>query len=313
MREIHWLMNMLTNMDVGIVVFDRQGQVIVWNHFMENHSGISSTEIKEQGSLFDVYPIFKERWLQNKIDSALLLDCEMFVSWEQVPHLFDFAAYRPVTGSATKMYQNITVNALKDASGEASYISMMVYDVSDVAVNKQALEKINRELELSSRTDKLTGLFNRGYWQEKLSEAVQLHARYETAHSLILFDIDHFKRVNDSYGHQAGDEVIRQVADSAAQSARVMDVVGRYGGEEFGIILPETDAEGARVLGERLRQEVETLQIPFEREQLTVTISLGIASLNSSMLDEDKWLQAADEALYQAKEQGRNQVVVHKG
>ena len=306
MRELHWLMHMLTHMDVGIVVFDRQGKIQVWNNFMENHSGVSSTEIKEDQSLFELFPVFKESWLQSKLDSALVLDNQVFISWEQVPHVFDFAAFRPITGGAGKMYQNITITALKDASGNATLLSLMVYDVTDIAVNKLALEKINQTLEITSRTDKLTGMNNRGYWQEKLIEAVNLNNRYQTPYSLIMFDIDHFKSVNDTYGHQAGDAVIRQVAAVAKECARINDITGRYGGEEFGLILPETDGQGAMVLAERLREAVEALEVHFDKQILKVTISLGIAEKSQELSTTDQWVEAADQALYLAKNEGRN-------
>ena len=308
MRELHWLMNMLTHMDVGIVVFDSKGKVHLWNNFMENHSGISSTDIQEQHSLFDLYPVFQETWLQNKLQSAVILDHEVFISWEQMPHLFNFSASRPITSSASKMYQNITINALKDASGNPSLISMMVHDVTDIAINKIALQEANIQLEKISRTDKLTGLVNRGYWQERLVNALGLHKRYQTPNSLIMFDIDHFKRVNDSYGHLAGDLVIQQVASAAQQSLRTCDIVGRYGGEEFGIILPETSLDGALVFAERLRKAVENLTIEYEQQAINVTISLGVAEADKSMETESQWLEAADQALYSAKNNGRNSV-----
>ena len=307
LRELHWLMNLLTHMDVGVTVFDLKGRVRLWNNFMENHSGVPSSDIMDRGSLFDLFPVFRQPWLQNKLQSALLLDHGAFISWEQYPHLFDFPAYRPVTGSGGKMYQNVSINALKDASGEASLISLVVYDVTNIALNRLSLEQANRELEDLSRSDRLTGLANRGFWQECLEDFFKLFQRYQTPCSLVMFDIDHFKCINDSHGHLAGDRVIQRVAKEAANAVRNCDMVGRYGGEEFGILLPETNLSGALTLAERLRQRVEAMCVEHNGHSLRCTISLGAVQLTDRYETQQAWIDAADAALYSAKQAGRNQ------
>ena len=148
MRELHWLMNLLTHIDVGITVFDSQGRVHLWNNFMENHSGISSSDIIDKGSLFELFPVFRQPWMQNKLQSALLLDHEAFISWEQYPYLFDFPAYRPVTGSGGKMFQNVSITALRDASGAKELISLVVYDVTDYAQHAIGRGFLQREKSL---------------------------------------------------------------------------------------------------------------------------------------------------------------------
>ncbi|MCL6414849.1 GGDEF domain-containing protein [Aestuariirhabdus sp. Z084] len=305
-REMHWLMDMITHINVGLVVFDRQGKVHVWNHFMENHSGVSSSQIKQVDSLFDRFPIFRETWLQKKLDAVLVLESEIFISSEQVPHLFDFPAYRPVTGQLEMMYQNVSLNVLKQPSGEADLISMMIYDVTDIAANRLALQKANLELSNLSRTDRLTGLFNRGYWQEQLISMVSLHNRYQNSCCLLMFDIDHFKQVNDTYGHLAGDMVIKQVAATSLSIMRSNDIVGRYGGEEFAIILPETDIEGALLFADRLRRAIAGQVIRFENKDLSVSVSLGVVPLEGADLSPEQCISAADAALYEAKKSGRN-------
>lgn len=307
MREVHWLMDMVTHIDLGLVVFDRKGKIAVWNHFMENHSGFSSTEMRDQ-CLFDVYPQLNEAWFQRELDAVLLLENEVFITWEQVPHLLAFSAYRPITAKAHFMYQNVVLRAIRNASGEAELVSMTLYDVTDIATNKLELQTANNELAVLSRTDRLTGLYNRGFWQEQLEQSWSLHLRYTRTYSLVIFDIDHFKKINDTYGHQAGDEVIRQVSGVARECARDSDCVGRYGGEEFTVILPHTDLAGAEIFAERLRQKVEALTVTHEEHQIRFTISLGVAEIDKRYGDEAHWLEAADQALYQSKHGGRNQV-----
>jgi diguanylate cyclase (GGDEF)-like protein len=162
--------------------------------------------------------------------------------------------------------------------------------------------------ELSSR-DGLTGLLNRREFDGRLSEEVQRAQRYTKPLSILLLDIDHFKNVNDRYGHQAGDEALISVADLIRLNARPMDVSCRYGGEELAMILPETDRSGAHILAERIRATVADARIATYRgDEIQVTVSIGIAAFP---LDGDAvagLISAADRALYIAKQEGRNLV-----
>jgi diguanylate cyclase (GGDEF)-like protein len=126
-----------------------------------------------------------------------------------------------------------------------------------------------------------------------------------------MFDIDHFKKVNDTYGHQAGDAVIQRVADVVRHHARDADIAGRYGGEEFAVLLPDTDKEGARTFSERLRVAVEAEVVQHEGQSIQCTISLGVADLATPADDYKHLIEWADQALYASKKNGRNQVSVH--
>src|SRR5690606_25742057 len=141
-----------------------------------------------------------------------LLKNRAFTTWEQRPYLMQFKNYRPITGTEEFMYPNITISPLVPANGEVNNVCIIIYDVTDIASNKKALERANIELAKLSRTDRLTQLNNRGYWEECLIKEFNRYQRYHHTCSLIMFDIDHFKKVNDTYGHQAGDEVIRTVS-----------------------------------------------------------------------------------------------------
>jgi diguanylate cyclase (GGDEF)-like protein len=128
--------------------------------------------------------------------------------------------------------------------------------------------------------------------------------------SLVLFDVDHFKAINDEHGHTAGDEVLRQLGRLLNETLRSTDIVGRYGGEEFAIILPDTAAANARIMAEHLRQNVAALQIPHEPAPLRITVSIGIAAITDDMPDAKTWVMLADQALYQAKAEGRDRIAV---
>jgi diguanylate cyclase (GGDEF)-like protein len=182
----------------------------------------------------------------------------------------------------------------------------------------QALERASlyEQTERLATTDGLTGLVNRRRFNELLDQRLREAARYQRPLSLLLLDIDHFKKVNDTHGHPAGDAVLRGVAKLLHKSARETDVAARYGGEEMALILPETDARGALAIAERLRKLVEQARHPTEQGALKVTVSIGIstAGVNSQSAENPaELLEEADRALYRAKHGGRNRVEAARG
>ena len=308
-NEFHWLMDMLESVEVGLVVLDLDFHVQAWNGFMEHHSGITARQIRDK-VLFEVFPDIPEAWLTRKVDAVAMLNTRAFTSWEQRPYLFKFRNTRPITGTEEYMFQNLTISPITAPNGEVEKVCLLVYDVTEFASSKRALERANEQLAKLSMTDRLTGLLNRGTWENLVDAEYERFRRYGQATSLVMFDIDHFKPVNDTYGHLAGDEVIRHTADVTRNNIRQSDSAGRYGGEEFGIILPETDAESARVICERIREAIENSTVSTTAGDIRYTVSMGIAQLTETPENYMQWMQKADEALYKAKENGRNKVVV---
>lgn len=171
------------------------------------------------------------------------------------------------------------------------------------------LGKHKRALREVSRTDSLTNLFNRGYWRECLQHEFEQSCQLQQPAALALIDVDHFKLTNDQHGHVAGDSVLRTVGERIRANLRLEDLAGRYGGDEFCICLPQTTPELAHVILERLRGEVAALR--FEHApQLRVSLSIGVAGHSLALADATAWLQEADRALYEAKRQGRNRIVL---
>lgn len=173
-------------------------------------------------------------------------------------------------------------------------------------------------IEKMSITDDLTRLFNRRYFHDRLDEEIARARRYDHPVSLLLMDIDHFKKINDKYGHQAGDEVLRSIGGILQSNTRSADIVARYGGEEFVALLPETGQNTARVTAEKLRATIE--QHPFilpDRSLIHVTASFGVSSLGmadtTAAALADRIVKMADDAMYEAKQAGRNRVVVFPG
>lgn len=176
---------------------------------------------------------------------------------------------------------------------------------SDDTVKKYAVE-----MERLASLDPLTGVFNRRRFLEGGSEALSRCKRYGSKLSLLILDVDHFKRINDTFGHAAGDEALRALSGKCIAMLRECDLFGRLGGEEFGVLLPETDANGAAEVAGRMRQAAEDMLIRFEDETVHMTISIGAASYRDGDDGFDALLRRADTALYQAKDAGRNRVVV---
>jgi diguanylate cyclase (GGDEF)-like protein len=178
-----------------------------------------------------------------------------------------------------------------------------------------ALEKIDlhekaQRFQLLAITDPLTGLLNRRYLEERFTQEIERSKRYQFPLSFVMLDIDSFKSFNDTFGHQAGDEVLRETAHCIRRSLRNFDVAARYGGEEFIVVLPETDVTSAMILAERLRKAVEQ-HFANERSRHPVTVSIGVSSLSKTLQNRHQVIRAADQALYAAKKRGKNCVVVY--
>jgi diguanylate cyclase (GGDEF)-like protein len=163
-------------------------------------------------------------------------------------------------------------------------------------------------------TDSLTGLFTRRHFWTLAQQEFERADRYERPLSVAMLDIDHFKQINDGYGHVAGDRALRAVAEQCRGSLRKVDILARYGGDEFVILLPETNSAKAQQMAERLRQRVAEMPVDTDSGRLSITVSLGIASLKGKeTLTPEELVDCADEALYAAKQGGRNQVMAWTG
>lgn len=176
--------------------------------------------------------------------------------------------------------------------------------------SKDTLKEKTHTLEESSLRDSLTGLFNRRYVKERMYEETSRAGRFGQVVSCIIFDLDQFKEINKSYGYETGDKVLKDVADCIRNVVRAIDIVGRYGGEEFVLILPQTDLAGAFVVAEKIRNVVEEKRFDAGGDTVSVTVSIGVASTQEE--EADDLLYYADLALEQAKQSGKNKVVAWK-
>ncbi|MET0344057.1 MAG: GGDEF domain-containing protein [Polyangiales bacterium] len=181
------------------------------------------------------------------------------------------------------------------------------------AVQDAAEVQVSRDLYEAAVRDRLTGLYNRGYFDERLAAEFAFVTRHQTSLALLLIDLDHFKQVNDNHGHPTGDLVLQAAAAKIRGSLRAEDLAARYGGEEFVVLARSTDTGGATVLGQRLRTRIAQSEVRGPNGLVKVTASVGIAVMRKEIVFNGvgDFLQAADEALYEAKRGGRNRVVLH--
>lgn len=170
--------------------------------------------------------------------------------------------------------------------------------------------RFHAEIEKLAITDGLTGLFNHRHFQEKLTQEFNRLQRFSEPISLLLIDIDHFKRINDTYGHPVGDAVLKGVADKIMKTIRNIDIPARYGGEEFAVVLLGTDEKGAMNMAERLRKTVMNTTFSAEKKTFNVTVSIGIATYPDGIRKKEEFIERADKALYHAKRTGRNQSIL---
>jgi len=242
-------------------------------------------------------------------------DCELFLGDDGISR--KHALLIPVgatyvledTGSANGTFvggQPIERHVLRDGDTiQFGPTALYRYTLTD-----EGQEALLRQLFEASVTDSLTGTRNREYFDTQLRSEISFARRHKTDVSLVLFDVDHFKRVNDTYGHPAGDEVLIQIARVVSKVVRSEDVLARYGGEEFVVVLRDVGIVGAKSLGERLRETVERLTVSTDAGPVRVTVSVGCASVGLDYdMKPEALLGAADRRLYVAKHRGRNRVI----
>jgi diguanylate cyclase (GGDEF)-like protein len=297
---------LVNHVNVGILTLSADGIVLQWNRFLHAHTGVPSEDVVGR-NLYDRFPDLPRAWLERKLRSVFLLKNFAFSSWRQRPYLFRIDNHRPLTGGAEPMRQDCTFIPLIDG-GDVRAVSIVIIDAHDTYESQLRLDATLERLAAQSERDGLTGVYNRRKLEQVLEHEVQRARRYRQPLSVLMFDIDHFKRINDTHGHLVGDEAIRHVATKAVSTLRVTDFVARYGGEEFVALLPGEEISGALIAAERLRQAVAK---PFSggvNIPLAITVSTGVTCLRPDSAGATSLVAEADHALYASKQGGRNRV-----
>ncbi len=286
--------------NIGLVIMYKDLKVVKWNRWMEGNSGISAEDITGK-SIFDFFPDLMSEKFTRSCKAGFAFGNFSFFSQKLHGNLFPFKLSGYFDSKFEYMQQTCTMGPLRDENNEIKYLFIYVQDVTEVATYEQKLLEMNM-------MDSLTGIFNRRYLETKLNEEFKRHKRYARPLSMIMFDIDYFKRINDEYGHQCGDYVIKSVSSRVSSLSRNLDCLFRYGGEEFCCLLPETSLDSAINVADRFRLAVEELESDFDGHIIKVKISLGVAELMKDIESPEMLLKKADDALYQAKKEGRNRV-----
>lgn len=250
----------------------------------------------------------------------------MVVENKQLIYMSDVTNYRiPIMPFKTEnvrsvivipmLYENNLLGLFTMLSEKTEFLDTSQIELLKVMCNQASTSianaKLHAEIEKLATTDGLTGLYNHRRFQEKLSEELKRFNRFSKPLSLLLTDIDFFKKINDTYGHPIGDFVLKSVAKITRETIRDIDIPARYGGEEFAAILPGTDSEGARKIAERLRKSVMNASFSAVGTSFKITISIGIATSPVDAQNKEELISRADKALYYAKRNGRNQSILY--
>lgn len=273
----------------GIYLMDRDGRIQSWNAGAENLTGFSEREIVGQhfGALFSE-PAQHEGVAQRNLSFA-----------SASRHCRDEHPRRRKGG--LEFYGSSTLDAIRGEDGAILGFVEVFHDVTEQKLREERLYQ-------RATRDPLTGVFNRGHFNETASQEIERARRFAEPLSLVMLDIDHFKRINDSYGHEVGDTVIVALARAVGGELRKIDSLGRLGGEEFGLLLPRANKEPAFEMAQRLRLRIAALRVPVADRELHFTVSMGLASLRATTRDLAELTRQADAALYKAKREGRNRV-----
>lgn len=290
--------------DIGIVVLEGDLTIKSWNRWMEHHSGFRASDLIGN-NLFHIYPHLNNPGFLRSVKYVKNFGNFYVFSQKLHQYLFPFQPISTFESEFKNMQQNCTMGILRDPAGGESFLYITIQDVTEIVIYDRKLLEMNIK-------DSLTGIYNRRFFETRLQEEFERYKRYRKTFSLILYDIDYFKKVNDTYGHQCGDFILKEVSARIAATIRPSDILARYGGEEFACILPEVDLAQAVTVAERFRNIIEREPFLCEGRPVEITVSLGAASLNDDMTSPDELLKNSDSALYHAKKSGRNCVVAHQ-
>jgi diguanylate cyclase len=294
------LKQIFDTINLGLVIMDRELQVRHWNRWMARCSKIAPEEILGR-RIFEFFPTLENHLsFQRNCKSVLAFGSYAFFSQKLHHYLFPFPPANSFEVKFEQMQQSCTMGPLRDDSRAITGLFLTVEDMTENAANEQRLIEMNSQ-------DALTGVYNRRYLETRIREEFNRHRRYSRRLTLIMFDIDHFKMVNDNYGHPCGDFILQSVAGAVAGRIRITDCLARYGGEEFSCLLQETDLASGMLLAERFRRQVEEREYDYKGTKVRITISLGVSELRDDDTLE-QFVKRADEAMYRAKTGGRNRV-----
>ena len=298
---------------VGYVTVSENGLILEANLTAANLLGVVKRKLREQ--MFFRFILKEDQDIYYQLRKQLLETGE-----PQAREL------RMTKRDTTSFWAHLEATAAQGADGAFAY-RIIMSNITGRKLAEETLQKASEQLELTnseleqalsreqylSRTDGLTGMYNRRFFYELATREFSAALRYSRQLSIILFDTDNLKHVNDTYGHLAGDKLLAMVAQTAAAQLRAVDELARYGGDEFIILLPETSAKQAFPIAERIREQIAALRMNNDKDHFSVTLSIGIAETENDPADFsiEAVISRADKAMYKAKTEGRNRTVIY--
>ncbi|MFH2043764.1 MAG: diguanylate cyclase [Pseudomonadota bacterium] len=294
--------NILNTLNIGVIILDKNMHIRYWNNWMSVHSGIKQDSIIGS-DILNLFPNLNTPAFLRNFKSSLKFGNINYISRKMHPYLFPIKTYSSFQSQFEFMQQSCSICPVRGENESITHICITVQDVTQLAIYEKKLIEMNLR-------DSLTGAYNRRFLSTKLEDELEKHNRCCRSMSLMMIDIDHFKNVNDMYGHQTGDLVLKSIADEISSMVRNNDFLVRFGGEEFCCILPETNLDSATLLAERIRKIIEKKEHSFNvTDPIRITVSIGVYECKDNKDSADSMLKKADEALYLAKETGRNRVI----
>lgn len=283
------LETLFESMPVALALIDRDGRHVALNQALASFSGLKASD------LIGV----KVEDLSEESGKNIKRDFEYFDAGMDVPdHEVQIR---------DRIYY-VSVKPVRDSSGFAIGEMVALTDITNNKKIEMELEQANKKLKFMANHDPLTELLNARAYYEIANSLIRIAHRDGVNLSVLFIDLDHFKSINDRFGHDAGDAVLKAVSACLAANIRESDVVGRVGGEEFSICLPNTDQDGAMIITEKIRQKIEGLELNINNMMLRITTSIGVASNIGYYESINEIQKDADKAMYKAKSEGRNRV-----
>ncbi|RXJ91595.1 sensor domain-containing diguanylate cyclase [Arcobacter sp. CECT 8983] len=291
--------------DNGIIILDENLNILAWNRWLEIRTNILNTDVENKNICYE-FSYIDEKKLKRKVKAALVTKSPSYFNVDPHKYLIKIRI-NSINSHYEFMQQDVTIVPY---DLEKKIVCLYIYDKTALREINLKLELANKELIDLTNKDYLTKVYNRRYFNEYSEKALELAKRNEQDISIIAVDIDRFKKINDTYGHNVGDEVLIKVASIFKNSIRKSDIVARFGGEEFIILLINAKLEEATTIAEKMRLKIEDTVINVDENQIDVTASFGVATLNKETNESvETTLKRADDLLYIAKKHGRNEVV----
>lgn len=291
----------------GIIILDESLNIVAWNKWLALRSHIKPEEIVGQ-NICEAFSYINQKKLQRKIKSVLVTNNPSFYSVDPHQYLIKIDSGTIINKVYDYMQQDVTIVPY---DVEKKQVCIYIYDNTKLVETNVKLERLNVELQELSNRDPMTHAYNRRYFSEVSQKMLNLARRNKQDITIMILDIDYFKNINDTYGHAVGDDVIIDLAQNLEKCVRTSDIVSRFGGEEFVVLLYNVTLSAGEQIAEKIREKISQRVLDTKEGTLSYTASIGVAHYDDKV-DENNiehTISRADKCLYVAKKQGRNRVI----